>query len=110
VFDIGVGELAVIAVVALLVFGPDRLPEMARQAGGWLRDLRRAVASARSEMSDSLGVDPRYLADPKGSLQRELLGDDMPAPPTTRQGVSKALGLHEVSEAIEADPVDPDAT
>ncbi len=109
-FDIGVWEIVVIAVVALLVFGPDRLPEMARQAGGWLRDLRRMVASARSEMSDSLGVDPQYLTDPKGSLQRELLGEDVPVPPTTRQGVSKALGLDEVSDALDADPVDPDAT
>ena len=56
-FDIGVGEIVVIAVVGLLVFGPDRLPEMARQAGSWMRDLRKMVASARREVSDSLGAD-----------------------------------------------------
>lgn len=110
-FDIGVGELLVIAVVGLLVFGPDRLPEMARQAGGWVRDIRRLVASARSEVSDSLGVDARYLADPKGSLSKELLGDDMPSIPTNpRSAVTKAMGLDEAADALKVDPFDPDAT
>ncbi len=128
-FDIGIGEILVIAVVGLLVFGPDRLPEMAKQAGGWMRDLRRMVASARSEVKDSLGVDPRYLNDPKGALSRDLLGDDLPSLPTTRRGVSKgvgrALGLDDESAppdspgspqpdgrpaAPSPDSVDPDAT
>jgi Tat protein translocase TatB subunit len=110
VFDIGIGEILVIAVVGLLVFGPDRLPEMARQAGRWVRDLRRMVAKARSEVSDSLGVDQRYLSDPKGSLSRDLLGEDMPSIPTNpRQGVTKALGLDEAADAL-TKPFDPDAT
>ena len=96
-FDIGVGEIVVIAVVGLLVFGPDRLPEMARQAGSWMRDLRKMVASARREVSDSLGADARYLSDPKGSLSRDLLGEDAPRIPTSRRGVAAgmagALGL-----------------
>ena len=57
----------------------------------------QVVASARSEMKDSLGVDPRYLDDPKGALSRDLLGDDVPTLPTNRrgvaQGVGRALGL-----------------
>lgn len=128
-FDIGIGEILVIAVVGLLVFGPDRLPEMAKQAGGWMRDLRRMVASARSEVKDSLGVDPRYLNDPKGALSRDLLGDDLPTLPTTRNGVSKgvsrALGLDDEPTRSDAggspassdrpaapgpDGIDPDAT
>jgi Tat protein translocase TatB subunit len=126
-FDIGIGEIIVIAVVGLLVFGPDRLPEMARQAGGWMRDLRRMVASARTEVKDSLGVDPRYLNDPKGALSRDLLGEDLPRVPSTRNGVTKgvgrALGLDDDSPSAGAGParggqaapppvgeVDPDAT
>ena len=108
-FDIGVGEIAVIAVVGLLVFGPDRLPEMARQGARWLRDLRRMVASARREVSGSVGVDERYLTDPKGSLTKDLLGEDAPTIPTKRDGVSKALGLDEVKKAAEVD-IDPDVT
>lgn len=118
-FDIGAGEIVVIAIVGLLVFGPDRLPEMARQAGGWVRDLRKMVASARMEMSGSLGVDDRYLSDPKGSLSKDLLGEDMPTMPTKKDGVSKALGLDEAAKALDMDAVDaaesidavdPDAT
>jgi Tat protein translocase TatB subunit len=99
-FDMGVGEIVVIAVVGLLVFGPDRLPEMARQAGSWMRDLRKMVASARREVSDSLGADARYLSDPKGSLSRDLLGEDAPRIPTSKRGVAAgmagALGLDDV--------------
>lgn len=109
-FDIGVGEILVIAIVGLLVFGPDRLPEMAKQAGGWVRDLRKMVASARSEMSGSLGVDDRYLSDPKGSLTRDLLGDDMPTMPTKKDGLTKALGLDEAAKALDVEAIDPDAT
>lgn len=118
-FDIGAGEILVIAIVGLLVFGPDRLPEMAKQAGGWVRDLRKMVASARSEMSGSLGVDDRYLSDPKGSLSKDLLGDDMPTMPTKKDALSKALGLDDAAKALDVDPmdakdaadaVDPDAT
>lgn len=113
-FDIGLGELVVIAVVGLLVFGPDRLPEMARQAGSWVRDVQRMISSTRREMSDSLGVDPRYLADPKGALRSDVLGDDLPIPPTSRdavkRSVSKGLGLDEAAQALDIDPVDPDAT
>jgi Tat protein translocase TatB subunit len=111
--DIGFGEIVVIAIVGLLVFGPDRLPEMARQAGGWVRDLRKMVASARSEMSGSLGVDPRYLSDPKGSITKDLLGDDMPTMPSKKDGLSKALGLDEAAKAVDSDAldaIDPDAT
>jgi Tat protein translocase TatB subunit len=111
--DIGFGEIFVIAVVGLLVFGPDRLPDMAKQAGGWVRDLRAMVASARSEMSDSLGVDAKYLNDPKGSLTKDLLGDDMPTMPTMpnkSDAVTKALGLDDVVEKPRVDGIDPDVT
>lgn len=115
-FDIGAGEIIVIAVVGLLVFGPDRLPEMAKQAGRWVRDLRAMVASARREMSSSTGLDPRYLSDPKGSLTKDLLGDDLPTMPSKKAGLSKALGLDEAAKAMDVnaidaiDAVDPDAT
>jgi len=110
VFDIGVGEIVVIAVVGLLVFGPERLPEMAKQGAGWLRDLRKMVASARSEMSGSLGVDSRYLSDPKGAITKDLLGDDVKMPPTTKGGVTKALGLDDAATALDTDAIDPDIT
>jgi sec-independent protein translocase protein TatB len=43
VFNVGLGELAAIILVCLLVFGPERLPEMARQTGRLLGQLRLTV-------------------------------------------------------------------
>lgn len=54
-FGVGLTELAVIAFVAVLVFGPDKLPELARQAGQLVRQLRRFATSARDELRSELG-------------------------------------------------------
>ena len=57
-FDVGLMELVVIALVAILVFGPDKLPELARQAGVLARRARAMANSARDELRDELG--PEY--------------------------------------------------
>jgi sec-independent protein translocase protein TatB len=46
-FDIGFSELVLIAVLALLVLGPKRLPEVARAAGRWMSQLRRFVSNVK---------------------------------------------------------------
>ncbi len=56
-FGIGLPELAVILVVAVLVFGPDRLPEFARQAGKFIRQVRTFATSARDDIRSELGPD-----------------------------------------------------
>jgi sec-independent protein translocase protein TatB len=53
--DLNFTKLAVLGVVALLVFGPDRLPSMAAQAGRALRELRRMAEGAKSELQENLG-------------------------------------------------------
>lgn len=85
-FDIGLGELVVLAAVALLVFGPDRLPKAAAQAGRFVRDLRAMAASARKELSDSADLgdiqsDFKSIADlhPK-RLVSSMLSDPTPDP------------------------------
>lgn len=50
-------ELLVIGVIALIVFGPDKLPGMARNAGKVLHELRRAASDVRSEISSGLQDD-----------------------------------------------------
>src|SRR5688500_1809233 len=56
-FDIGFSELLVIAVVALLVLGPERLPKAARFAGLWVRKARAQWYSVKSEFERDLSAD-----------------------------------------------------
>ena len=53
-FDIAFSELIVIAVIALVVLGPKRLPEVARTAGRWAGALRRFVENAKRDMDTEL--------------------------------------------------------
>ena len=49
-FDIGFLEIIIIAVVGLLVIGPERLPEVARTAGRWLGRVRRFVGNVKADI------------------------------------------------------------
>lgn len=56
------GEILVILLVALIVFGPSRLPEMARKVGTWTAELRRAASDLRAGLEAEVG-DLREVAD-----------------------------------------------
>jgi len=56
-FDIGFWELTVIAVVALLVIGPERLPGLARTAGKWVGRARRFLGTVRADIERELQTD-----------------------------------------------------
>lgn len=66
-FDVGFSELLVIAVVALLVLGPERLPKAARFAGLWVRRARAQWHSVRAELERDLATE-----DLQRTLQRDL--------------------------------------
>jgi sec-independent protein translocase protein TatB len=55
VFDIGALEFVVLGIAALFIFGPDRLPEMARKAAHGLRQLRSMASNARRDLTKELG-------------------------------------------------------
>jgi sec-independent protein translocase protein TatB len=50
-FDLGIWEMAVIGVVALVVLGPERLPKVARTAGQWIGKMQRYVAQVKSDIN-----------------------------------------------------------
>jgi sec-independent protein translocase protein TatB len=84
VFDsIGWGEIVVLALAALFIFGPDRLPGLAKEAASALKHVRSALRDARGQVSDTLGDDFADLRDldlrkyhPKTLLREQLLKDD----------------------------------
>jgi sec-independent protein translocase protein TatB len=81
-FNIGPVELLVLAIVGLIVLGPDRLPGLARDAARMLRTLREMATGARQQLKDELGpefsdVDLRNL-NPRTAMQRAVFGDDVP--------------------------------
>ncbi len=53
-FDVGFWELVLIGLVALLVFGPERLPRLVRETGLWVRKARNVVSSAKTEIDREL--------------------------------------------------------
>ena len=56
-FDIGFWELAIIALVALLVVGPERLPRLARTLGMWLGKGRRILSGIKDEIDREIQAD-----------------------------------------------------
>ena len=80
-FDLSVGKLFVLAIVAILVVGPDRLPNLAKDAARLLRTLREMSTGAREQLRDELGpefadVDFRSL-NPRTIVQHAVFGDDL---------------------------------
>ena len=129
-FDVGFSEILVIAVVALLVLGPERLPKAARFAGLWLRrarahwnsvkaefeneladeELRRNIQQARSELHDTLHstrelIDPTSLPAPTST---ELAAVDAAAQPVMTALPRKDAAASDA--APRADIISPDVT
>jgi sec-independent protein translocase protein TatB len=79
VFDLSLTKLLVLAVIALVVFGPHELPKIASQAGRALRDLRRIAEGAKADLREGLGpeFDDFDFQDlnPRRFVQKHLLDD-----------------------------------
>jgi len=71
-FDIGFSELLIIAVVALIVLGPERLPKAARFAGLWVRRARAQWHSVKDELERDLAADElkRNLQDTREMMRQ----------------------------------------
>ncbi|HET7328999.1 MAG TPA: sec-independent translocase [Nocardioidaceae bacterium] len=86
-FDVGLPEILVLLLVAVFVFGPDRLPDVARQAGKFVRTARQLVNNARRDLSAELGTDVAGL-DPRELVRKHVLDvvdeDDTPRRPGHR--------------------------
>ena len=102
--NLGWEEILVLAVIGLIVFGPDRLPKAAQDLARLLRQLRTMARGAASDLKAELGpemadLDLRSL-HPRRFVEDALFGDDEPAKPAAQV----ALGTNE------RPPYDSDAT
>lgn len=86
-FDIGFSELIVVALVALIVIGPERLPRVARTLGALL------------------GRAQRYVNDVKSDIQREVNLDELKNIKSTFQDAAKSVeqSVHQVGQALQAE-------
>lgn len=86
-FDIGFFELLLIAVVGLLVIGPERLPDAVRTTARWWSGLKRTLHNAREELEREVGADDirrelhnervmRELEESRREMEQALSGED----------------------------------
>jgi sec-independent protein translocase protein TatB len=95
VFDLSVTKILVLAVIALVVFGPNELPKVAAKAGQALRDLRRIADGAKADLKEGLG--PEFAdfdlddLNPKRFVQKHLM-DGLEEPVAAAATVKAANG------------------
>ena len=109
-FDVGPLELLVIIVVAVFVFGPDKLPDFARQAGRLVRQIKTFSQAARDDIRAELG--PEFAEfeltdlDPRKAVRKfidDAWDEDDDSPAETPAG-------HRPLGDDERPPYDSDAT
>lgn len=123
-FDVGPGEIVTLVVLAVIIFGPEKLPELARKAARVLHFLRGIANNAQETLSKELGteVDIRDL-NPRAFVQKHLLDEVQPviddvkkdleaADQSLRQEIADARGNLAATDPAYAGPTpfDPEAT
>jgi sec-independent protein translocase protein TatB len=80
VFDLSITKILVLAVIALIVFGPNELPKVASQAGRILRDLRRIAEGAKADLREGLGPEFQNFdfedLNPKTFVRKHLFDEE----------------------------------
>lgn len=113
-FGIGFAELMVIAFVAVLVMGPDRIPGLAKQAGQLLRQVRRMATNARDELRSELG--PEYAdlelrdLDPRQIVRKHIAEAMAEDDDTNLMAQATRRSPAPILPAGERPPFDPEAT
>ena len=115
-FDLSIGKILILAVIALIVFGPNELPKMASQAGRALRDLRRIAEGAKNDLREGLGPEFADLElqdlNPKRFVQKHLFDEMNGDHPNSADARPQSNGRSDGSLLApgERAPYDTDAT
>src|SRR6476646_2108097 len=112
-FNVGTGELILIAVVALLVLGPKRLPELARGIGKFMREFRRQTDDVRNvverefyRMDQEINTDGPKLQPPPEAVPLQPPPEAVP-PPEVQQPAPEAFHPDEKPAEGAAPPEHP---
>jgi sec-independent protein translocase protein TatB len=96
VFDLSITKLLFLAVIALVIFGPNELPRIARQAGRALRDLRQIAEGAKADLREGLGPEFQDFdfedLNPRRFVQKHLLEEPAPESPAPVTASASAAG------------------
>lgn len=80
-FDIGFQELLVIFVVALLVFGPEKLPEVGRTLAKWMIEIRKGIQNAKVQVESEFSeLEKKADTEPVGVRPAEENADEKKSP------------------------------
>lgn len=92
-FEVGFSELCMVALVALLVIGPERLPKVARLAGFWIGKTRAMVGNVKAEIKAELQAEElRQLLQEQGDMEGlRTLQDELNNLPHTLNASMEAL-------------------
>src|SRR5699024_10816209 len=93
-FDIGFSELLLFGVIALIVLGPEKLPQAARTAGQWYAKIRRTVSTLQSEIEAELD-----LAEARHQMREELARIREAEADMRRETAEMRGGLQEVESS-----------
>jgi sec-independent protein translocase protein TatB len=82
VFGIGMQEMVIIGLIVLVIFGPSKLPSMARDLGRFVKEARRSVEEFKKDLvSEEDGQEPGKGRPPEASREPEV--------PVGREGVAE---------------------
>jgi sec-independent protein translocase protein TatB len=112
VFDLSLTKILVLAVIALVVFGPNELPKIAAQAGRALRDLRRIAEGAKEDLREGLGPEFQDFdfedLNPRRFVQKHLLEEPDRTPSTVGGGTAAMSSDNGVNGASGGPAILPD--
>ena len=109
-FDIGFAELVIIAVISLLVIGPERLPDAIRTASAWLNRIRRGFNDIKQEVQQELHNDAvmkelQELRDTGESLRQDTQAMGRSIGESMLPAERSASASSDESEAVQASTV-----
>ena len=84
-FDVGFSELLLLAVIALVVLGPEKLPHAARMAGAWIGRIRRMIISVQADIENEVAA-----AEMRERIKKEL------------EKAKSASGLDDAQQALDS--------